>query len=119
MDKNKNNISKDDFLKPENMLRLYATGAFPMADEYNGKINWYLPEIRTIIPLNNYNIPRSLKKSLTELNFETRFDFNFHDVVNGCRDRKTTWISDELVEAYLRLYKLGNIHTVETWQNSP
>jgi leucyl/phenylalanyl-tRNA---protein transferase len=111
------NISQDDFLQPENMIRLYATGAFPMADEVTNKIDWYLPEIRTIIPLNNYNIPRSLKKYLQKEEFEIRFDYSFLPVVKGCQNRDTTWISDELIEAYLRLDKKGFMHTVETWQN--
>ena len=82
------------------MLRLYASGAFPMADE-SGKINWFMPEIRTIIPLDNYNIPRSLKKNLTKSDFKFRLDYDFLSVVKGCADRETTWISDELIEAYL------------------
>lgn len=117
MVKRSNKADKDDFLKPENMIRLYASGAFPMADEESGKINWYLPEVRTIIPLKKYNIPRSLKNSIQKLNFEIRYDYDFLSVVNGCRNRESTWISDELVEAYVRLHKLGFVHTVETWQN--
>ena len=64
----------NEFLKPGNMLRLYATGAFPMADEKTGAIEWYLPETRCIIPLDKFNIPRSAKKKIDKLNFEIRFD---------------------------------------------
>ena len=112
------NIEPDDFLKPLNMIRLYSSGAFPMADEITGEINWYMPEIRTIIPLNNYNVPRSLRKEIPNLNFEVRFDFNFLSIVRGCASRKKTWISQELIEAYLRLKNLGHVHTVETWMNN-
>ena len=108
--------SKEDWLKPENMIRLYSRGAFPMADEITGEINWYLPEIRTIIPLDNYNVPRSLKKILEENIFEFRYDHDFYSVVKGCADRNETWISDRLIQAYLQLDKLGYVHTVETWQ---
>ncbi len=114
--RNKNEISSSDLLKPENMLRLYASGAFPMADEKTGEINWYMPEIRTIIPLDNFNIPRSLKKFLENSNFEFKYDNDFLSVVKNCADRETTWISDKLIDAYLKLHKLGHIHTVETWQ---
>ncbi|MCL5029563.1 MAG: leucyl/phenylalanyl-tRNA--protein transferase [Bacteroidetes bacterium] len=113
-----NKFDQSEFLKPHNMLRLYASGAFPMADESTGEINWYMPEVRTIIPLNNYNIPRSLKKEISKLNFEARFDVDFIPVVNGCAKRKRTWISKELIEAYLRLQNLGHVHTVETWLNN-
>jgi leucyl/phenylalanyl-tRNA--protein transferase len=108
-------IDPKEFLKPDYMLRLYASGAFPMADSETGVINWYLPEIRTIIPLENYNIPRSAKKIIDKTGFEIRFDTNFKAVVEGCADRESTWISKELINAYLKLHKRGNIHTVETY----
>ena len=52
-------------LKPGVMIMLYARGAFPMANQ-NGIIEWYLPETRTIIPLDNYNYPRSLRKFIEQ-----------------------------------------------------
>ena len=113
----KERINPEELLKPDNMLRLYASGAFPMADAKTGSINWYLPEIRTIIPLNDYNIPRSAKKVIEEMDFEIKFDTDFEGVVAGCADRESTWISDELINAYRRLKKRGHIHTVETWKD--
>lgn len=109
-------LSKKDLLKPENMIRLYAQGAFPMADE-SGEINWYLPEIRTIIPLDNYNIPRSLKKFLQSSHFEFRYDTLTLDVIQKCAERESTWISPELIEAYKGLILLGNLHSVEVLHN--
>jgi len=113
----KEHFDPKELLKPDNMLRLYASGAFPMADAETGNINWYLPGIRTIIPLNNYNIPRSTKKVIDKQNFEIRFDNDFEGVLEGCADRESTWISEELKSAYRRLKKRGHIHTVETWKN--
>jgi leucyl/phenylalanyl-tRNA--protein transferase len=113
----KKNFDPKELLKPENMIRLYASGAFPMADAETGNINWYLPEIRTIIPLNNFNIPRSTKKAIEDENFEIRFDNDFEGVLEGCAYRESTWISEELKSAYKRLKKRGHIHTVETWKD--
>jgi len=113
----KEHFNPKELLKPDNMLRLYASGAFPMADAETGSINWYLPEVRTIIPLNNYNIPRTAKKAIEDKNFEIRFDSDFDGVLEGCADRESTWISDELKAAYRRLKKRGHIHTVETWKD--
>ena len=104
-----------ELLKPDNMLRLYASGAFPMADNKTGAINWYMPDVRSIIPLDNFNIPRSARKVIEKKNFEIKFDENFNQVVMGCSDRKDTWLSEELINAYKRLRKRGHVHTVETW----
>jgi leucyl/phenylalanyl-tRNA--protein transferase len=113
----KEHFNRKELLKPDNMLRLYASGAFPMADAETGNINWYLPEIRTIIPLDKFNIPRTAKKAIDDENFEIRFDTDFEGVLEGCADRESTWISDELKAAYRRLKKRGHIHTVETWKD--
>ncbi len=111
----KNKFDQKELLKPDNMLRLYASGAFPLADGKTGAINWYMPETRTIIPLDNYNIPRSAKKAIEKKNFEIRMDTDFAGVVKGCSDRNETWISEELIKAYKRLKTRGYVHTVETW----
>jgi leucyl/phenylalanyl-tRNA--protein transferase len=112
----KENEILDEFLKPNNMLRLYATGAFPMADEKTGAIEWYLPDTRCIIPLNDFNIPKTAIKKISQQNFEIRFDTEIVSVIKGCADREHTWISDRLIEAYKRLIKRGHLHSVETWK---
>ena len=114
-------ISKNDFmlidetLQPENMIKLYSIGAFPMADDQFSPIEWYFPHIRAIIPLDNYNIPRSVKQLIKRKKFEVRFDCNPMQVIRNCAKRDKTWITEELIEAYERIYKLGYIHSVETY----
>ncbi len=110
-------LSKKDLLKPENMIMMYARGAFPMADE-SGEIDWYMPEVRTIIPLNNFNIPRSLKKFYSQIDFEYRFDTSTLEVISNCAVRSTTWISNELIDAYKGLIKHGHLHSVEVFQKN-
>ncbi len=114
----KDRFDQKDFLQPDNMLRLYASGAFPMADGKTGTISWYLPEIRTIIPLDNYRVPRTTRKAIEKKNFEIKFDNNFDLVIKGCADRESTWISNELIIAYKKLKKRGHVHTVETFINN-
>lgn len=113
---NMKTFSKKDWLKPEYMIQLYAQGAFPMADD-DGNIEWYLPEIRTIIPLDNYNVPRSLRKFMEKSNFEYEYDKNVLEVIRNCANRPKTWITEDLIEAYERLINLGYIHSVEVYQN--
>jgi len=113
---NNKSFSTKDLLKPENMILMYARGAFPMADE-SGGIDWYMPEVRTIIPLDNFNIPRSLNKFLKSSGFEFYYDQNTIDVIKNCADRESTWISGEIINAYKGLEKLGYLHSVEVFQN--
>lgn len=95
---------------------MYARGAFPMADD-TGEINWYMPDTRTIIPLDSFNIPRSLKKFLPTAGFEFCYDKNPFEVIRECAKRESTWISEELIEAYKGLHQLGHLHSVEVYQN--
>lgn len=114
----KKQFHPDELLQPNNMLRLYSIGAFPMADEKSGIIHWYMPEIRTIIPLDDYNIPRTLKQFYSKVNYEIKFDADFLSVVKGCAARNITWITDKLISAYLNLWEMGNIHTVEVYEQN-
>ncbi len=107
-------LNIDSTLQPDNMIRLYASGAFPMDDGY-GNINWYLPSKRAIIPLDNFNIPRSAKKLIVKNKFEIKFDTDYLSVIKGCANRETTWISEKLIFAYKRLHKRGFVHSVETY----
>jgi leucyl/phenylalanyl-tRNA--protein transferase len=110
-------ISEEDLLKPQNMIRLYSRGAFPMADD-SGKINWYLPETRTIIPLKEFNIPRSLKQFMKRADYEYRFDFNQLEVIKHCAQREKTWISERLIDAYKKLINNNFLHSTEVYQNN-
>lgn len=109
-------FDKRTLLEPENMLMMYAQGAFPMADE-RGELEWYQPKTRAIIPLNDYNIPRSLKQFMKECDFTYKYDHDFESVIRSCAARDSTWISEDLITAYDGLINLGNLHTVEVYQN--
>lgn len=101
-------------LLPENMLNLYAQGAFPMADEED-IIDWYFPETRCIIDVNSYNYPRTLRKFDENSNFEFQYSTRVMDVIKCCSNRKETWINKELINAYKKLYELGHVHSVEVF----
>ncbi|MCK9279978.1 MAG: leucyl/phenylalanyl-tRNA--protein transferase [Melioribacteraceae bacterium] len=104
--------------RAEKILQIYAQGAFPMGDSDTGKIEWFYPEIRTIIPLDNYIIPRSLKKFLASSNFEFRYDTSVFEVIDNCSHRESTWISPQLMKEYKGLYKIGALHSVEVFSKN-
>ncbi len=105
-------------LTPELLLTAYAQGIFPMAHD-DGRIYWYSPDPRAILPLDKLHTSRSLRRLVNSGKYEVRFDTAFAEVIAACAapgpDRETTWISDEIVEAYIWLHELGFAHSVETW----
>lgn len=113
----KNEIDYKLFLEPSAMIELYAQGAFPMAED-DGKIYWYMPDLRAIIPLDGFNVPRSLAQFMKTADFEYRFDTDKIKIIRECANREKTWISEELIEAYKGLEKSGHIHCVGVYRRN-
>lgn len=92
----------------------YRRGIFPMFNHETEEIDWYRPDPRTIIPLEAFHVSRSLAKTMRQGVFEVRFDTDFEGVMRGCADREEgTWISEEFIEVYSALHRLGKAHSVE------
>jgi leucyl/phenylalanyl-tRNA--protein transferase len=105
-------------IKPEVLLQAYKQGYFPMADSKEGDIYWHCPDPRAIILLNNTKKPRSLRKNEEKNTFEYRVNTNFKEVITKCSDRDDTWISEEIIETYVKLHNLGSAHSVETYMDN-
>ena len=102
-------------LQPEFLLQAYAMGIFPMAD-HRGELGWYAPDPRAVIELDHFKISRSLRQRVRKARPEIRFNACFERVIHCCADRdEGTWISPEIIDAYVRLYRLGFAHSVETY----
>jgi len=104
-------------IDPEIIINAYMIGFFPMAEPKSGQIGWYSPDPRAIIPIHNLKVSRSLKQTIKKNIFTISFDKAFEAVIRGCANRKETWISNEIIESYLNLYKMGYAHSVESWKD--
>jgi len=99
------------------IVQNYARGYFLMADDTGDSLGWYSSRERTLIPLDEqFRYPRSLRRVLNQNRFQVAIDRDFQAVVEGCANRDTTWISDELKEIYHDLHQAGVAHSFETWQ---
>jgi leucyl/phenylalanyl-tRNA--protein transferase len=103
-------------LNPDFLLIAYSNGYFPMAASRTGHIEWHSPDPRAIIPLNEFHLSRSLKQVLQKKKFEIRFDTSFEEIIRGCAKRETTWISEDIISAYIELHRRGFAHSVECWR---
>ncbi|MBW7850851.1 MAG: leucyl/phenylalanyl-tRNA--protein transferase [Rhodospirillales bacterium] len=109
-------------LTSEMLLRAYATGIFPMArHRRDAKLYWIDPDLRGILPLDEFHVSHSLWKRLRRGDFEVRCDTAFEGVIRGCAeptaDRPDTWINEEIVRLFVELHDLGLAHSVETWRH--
>ncbi|MDB5171583.1 MAG: leucyl/phenylalanyl-tRNA--protein transferase [Phycisphaerales bacterium] len=107
-------------LDPETLLSAYAQGVFPMAGR-DGVIRFYTAEPRGIIPLDErFHVPQTLRQLMRKDPpvFDVRVNHQFEATMRGCMESREdgTWISDELIAAYLRLHAMGFAHSVEAWQ---
>lgn len=102
-------------IQPEMIIAAYCQGIFPMADDESGEIGWYSPDPRAVFPLDEFHAPRSLLRTIRRGKFEVRIDTAFEEVMRGCADREETWISEELLQAYVALHRIGFAHSVEAW----
>ncbi len=100
----------------QTLLEAYSQGIFPMADE-SGEINWYEANPRAILEVQDYRIPRDLRRVLNRRQFEIQMDRCFELVMRACAARRETWISEEIIASYVNLHALGYAHSVEAWQN--
>ena len=103
-------------LEPDLLLRAYSVGVFPMADSrHDASVYWVEPKRRAILPLDGFQLSRSLAKTIRNDRFRVTRDADFAGVMEGCADRAETWISHGIEASYLELYRRGHAHSVECW----
>ncbi len=107
-------------MTPEMMLRAYAMGIFPMARSRDDpRLYWIDPDDRGILPLDQFHVPRSLRKFLKKEPFQVRVNTAFRAVMEACAqpapDRPETWINEEILRIFCQLHEFGMAHSVECW----
>ena len=107
-------------ITPELLLRAYSIGLFPMADSADDpELFWVEPDMRGVIPLDDFHVSRSLAKAIRQNPFDIRFDTAFDAVVAACAeaapDRPSTWINAKIKSLYGTLHRMGHAHSVEAW----
>lgn len=109
-------------LTPSLLLRAYAAGIFPMAQDAEAKeLHWFDPPVRAVVPLDEgFHIPRRLVRTLKKAPYRVTIDRAFAEVMKGCaapsKGREKTWINSEILKLYTALYYQGNAHSIEVWQ---
>ncbi|MAN63235.1 MAG: leucyl/phenylalanyl-tRNA--protein transferase [Parvibaculum sp.] len=116
------NTSMDE-INPETLLRAYAYGVFPMGEARGSDtLYWVDPELRGILPLDTFHVPRRLARTIKAEPFTIKVDSAFRSVMEACAadmpGRGGTWINAAILKAYSELHEQGHTHSVECWQGS-
>jgi leucyl/phenylalanyl-tRNA--protein transferase len=94
----------------------YRSGIFPWSAN---PVTWWSPDPRAIFELHLFHVSRSLAKTLRQGIFKITFDRAFREIIQGCAElnptRRSTWITKEFISAYTELFRQGQAHSVECW----
>ncbi len=103
-------------LSPGTILQAYRHGMFPMPLP-DGRLAWWSPQERAILPLGDLKISKSLRQSVRK--FSISMDTDFASVIDACADpsRPQGWITEGIRDAYVELHRLGWAHSVEVWDS--
>jgi leucyl/phenylalanyl-tRNA--protein transferase len=105
-------------LHPARLLAAYERGIFPWYSAQQ-PILWWSPDPRMVLFPGEFNISRSLRKTLKNGPFVTRLDQAFGATIRACaaprRGGPETWLNPEMIAAYESLFDLGYGHSIETY----
>lgn len=105
----------------ELVLKAYTYGVFPMAKSRGDTdVFWVQPKLRGVIPLDQFHVPRSLRKTLRRGAFTVTVNRDFAGVMAGCAEstsaRADTWINNRIIDLFTELHEAGLAHSVECWR---
>lgn len=106
-------------LNPKRLCHAYQKGIFPWYEE-GEPILWWSPSPRAVLQPNKIHISKSLAKYIRKHDIQVTCDTRFEDVIHNCahteRDGQPgTWITDDMIAAYIELHEQGIAHSIETW----
>ena len=117
-------MTTDAGLPPAAVLKAYRQGWFPMAQSRGGrKVYWINPDVRGVLPLTRFHVPRRLARTLRKRPFRVTVDRAFEATISACarcdpgRNRDETWINPAIRSVFLDLHEHGHAHSVECWRD--
>lgn len=105
-------------LSPARLLNAYRHGIFPWYSD-DQPILWWSPAPRCVLYPRDVHISRRLARRYNQGQYSLSADKAFTEVIKACAqprsDQEGTWITDDMLAAYIRLHELGAAHSVEVW----
>lgn len=113
-------------ITPQLLLKAYTAGIFPMAESaQDNALYWVEPEVRGVIPLDKFHVPRKLARRIRKGGYQVTVDQDFDAIIAACAgskgsagedavvERPSTWINARISALYSQLHTMGCCHSVE------
>jgi leucyl/phenylalanyl-tRNA--protein transferase len=115
-------VAVGDDLRVDTLRDAYRHGIFPWPHE-RLPLPWFSPRRRTVLVFDQLHVGRTLRRSMDKSSYDFTIDRAFADVIAACahapRGGETgTWILPEIIDAYTRLHRAGDAHSVEVWRGA-
>jgi leucyl/phenylalanyl-tRNA--protein transferase len=107
-------------ITPEVLLKAYACGIFPMAENADDpSLYWIEPELRGIIPLDRFYVSSRLARTVRSDRFTMTVNRDFEGIMAGCAEpqpgRPRTWINERIRSLYRKLHERRHCHSIEVY----
>lgn len=107
-------------LSTDRLLDAYKQGIFPWFSE-GDHILWWSPNPRFVLFPEKLKISKSMKQVLRNNDFTVTVNKDFKAVIKACSSanrpgQDETWITNEMIDAYVKLHELGYAKSVEVWK---
>ena len=107
-------------LSIERLVLAYKSGIFPWYEE-GEPLLWWSPDPRFVLFPEKLKVSKSMRSVLNNCNYRVTVNKAFKEVINACAEVKRTgqqgtWITDEMIKAYIKLHELGYAKSVEVWE---
>ncbi|WP_248724861.1 leucyl/phenylalanyl-tRNA--protein transferase [Seonamhaeicola sp. ML3] len=109
-------------LTVERVLLAYKSGIFPWF-EAQEPILWWSPDPRFVLFPKKIKVSKSMKQLLRKTKFTVTINKDFERVIKYCaqikrKDQLDTWITNDMINTYMKLHELGFAKSVEVWEDN-
>ena len=108
-------------LSVDRLLLAYKSGIFPWYNEEDPPL-WWSPDPRFVLFPEDLKVSKSMRQVIKKNEFEFRVNTAFNEVITNCsqvyrKGQPGTWITNEIIDAYIQLNELGYAFSAEAWQS--
>lgn len=103
------------------LVEAYRRGIFPWYED-DQLILWWSPDPRLVLVPQDVHISKSMRKIIRQGQFRVSADSAFEMVISTCSNisregQRGTWITEDMMDAYIELHHQGYAHSIEVWQD--